>query len=309
MNRKWPGGMLAALIVLMSIPSEMAYARPKPEITVISEIMFGSSEEYAPELIYEEGEKLYRLKTWELEPVKVSPREKHVEQEVLYEGIENMESVPETRSITSKEDFSGLQVSAKYPVIKRRKVNEEWREDFTFPVVFHSYGAEIYQLGEENVPIDGEPLRLELYEDALLSEIGVTKEHYRVTSTVWNGAPYLDEDDILCRDATAFGKRKVIDYMITYGGTVTYPEIEGYRCRSVYSLKEYEQTPAEEKKIVSNRVVEAVEYDPDSAWIIRREAIVLTVSLILALLFMLLAAWLIKRAVEKREEKRDRCGL
>ena len=34
------------------------------------------------------------------------------------------------------------------------------------------------------------------YEDALLSEIGVTKEHYRVTSTVWNGAPYLDEDDI-----------------------------------------------------------------------------------------------------------------
>lgn len=168
MNRKWSGGMLAALIVLMSIPSEMAYARPKPEITVISEIMFGSSEEYAPELIYEEGEKLYRLKTWELEPVKVSPREKHVEQEVLYEGIENMESVPETRSITSKEDFSGLQVSAKYPVIKRRKVNEEWREDFTFPVVFHSYGAETYQLGEENVPIDGEPLRLEQYEDALL---------------------------------------------------------------------------------------------------------------------------------------------
>ena len=31
MNRKWSGGMLAALIVLMSIPSEMAYARPKPE--------------------------------------------------------------------------------------------------------------------------------------------------------------------------------------------------------------------------------------------------------------------------------------
>ena len=56
MNRKRSGGMLAALIVLMSIPSEMAYARPKPEITVISEIMFGSSEEYAPELIYEEGE-------------------------------------------------------------------------------------------------------------------------------------------------------------------------------------------------------------------------------------------------------------
>ena len=81
MNRKWSGGMLAALIVLMSIPSEMAYARPKPEITVISEIMFGSSEEYTPELIYEEGEKLYRLKTWELEPVKVSPREKHVDQD------------------------------------------------------------------------------------------------------------------------------------------------------------------------------------------------------------------------------------
>ena len=41
MNRKRSGGMLAALIVLMSIPSQMAYARPNPDITVITEIMFG----------------------------------------------------------------------------------------------------------------------------------------------------------------------------------------------------------------------------------------------------------------------------
>ena len=305
MYRKWLGGSLAALVISMFIPSELVYARPKPEITVLSEIMFGSAAEYVPEMIHEEGEQLYRLKNWELEPVVVSPREKHVEQEVYYEGIERMESVPELRNITSEEDFSGLQVSAKYPVIKRKKVKEEWRDDFTFPIVFHSYGAAEYLLGGENVPIDGEPLRLELYEEALLSEIGVTSENYRITSTVWNGSSYLDEDDILCRNATAFGMRKVKDYLITYGGTVTFPEVEGYRCRAVYTLKEFERTSAEEKKIAGNGAVKTVEQDLDPSWIIRREAIAITVSLALVLLIVMLGAWLMRRAMEKREEKRE----
>lgn len=305
MGRKWIGVSLAALVTLMFVPPELVYARPKQEITVLSEIMFGSAAEYVPEMIHEEGDELYRLKNWELEPVVVSPREKRVEQVVFYEGVEHMDRVPELRTITLKEDFSGMQVSAKYPVINRKMVKEDWRDDFTFPIMFHSYGAETYLMGGENVPIDGEPLRLEHYEEALLSEIGVTSENYRITSTVWNGSPYIDEDDILCRNATAFGRRKVKDYLITYGGTVTFPEVEGYRCRAVYTLKEFERTPAEEKNITGSDMVKPAEQDLDPSWIIRREAIVITVSLVFVILVLLLGAWLMKRSVEKREEKRE----
>ena len=305
MCRKWLFFSLAVLTALMVIPADPVYARPKPEITVLSEIMFGTSEEDVPEIIHEEGGQLYRLKSWELEPVIVNPREKYVEQEIFYESVEGIEGVPERRNITSEEDFSGLKVSADYPVIKRKKVKEEWRDDFTFPVVFHSYGAEEYFLGVENVPVDGDALRLELYEEALLSEIGVTTENYRITSTVWDGAPYMDEDDILCRNATAFGKRKVRDYLVTYGGTVRFPELEGHRCRAVYTLKEFERTPAEEKRIVRNDAVNTAEEERDSDWTIRREAMVITVSLVLVLFIVMLGAWLIKRGVEKREERSE----
>ena len=78
MCRKWLFFSLAVLTALMVITADPVYARPKQEITVLSEIMFGPSEEYVPEIIHEEGGQLYRLKSWELEPVIVNPREKYV---------------------------------------------------------------------------------------------------------------------------------------------------------------------------------------------------------------------------------------
>ena len=54
MFRKWLFFSLAVLTALMVIPADPLYARPKPEITVLSEIMFGPSEEYVPEIIHEE---------------------------------------------------------------------------------------------------------------------------------------------------------------------------------------------------------------------------------------------------------------
>lgn len=47
------------------------------------------------------------------------------------------------------------------------------------------------------------------------------------------------------------------------------------------------------------------EEERDSDWIIRREAMVITVSLVLVLFVVMLGAWLIKRVVEKREERSE----
>lgn len=291
---------LSTLFFLLIVSGQEVYARIPPEITVVSEIMFGSQEEYKPQVLYEEGDNLYRLESWELESVTVKPREKYVEQEVLYEGTENRSMIPEMRDITSEEEFSGLKVEGRYPVLRMKKVKEEWRDDFTFPVVFHSYGAEEYELGGEKVTVSQEGLEVENYEEALLSEIGVTQEDYRVTKVVWAGSPYMDENDVLCRNAVASGKRRVRDYLVTYGGTVTFPEAEGFKCRAVYRLKEYERPPAEEKAVAAGDMPKVMEAEADPSWIVKKEAVVFTVSLCLIILLLLAGVWMIKKIVDKR---------
>lgn len=305
MRKKWRVLPLSTLFFLLFVSGQEVYARTPPEITVVSEIMFGSQEEYKPQVLHEEGDDLYHLESWELEPVTVKPREKYVEQEILYEGVENRSMIPETRDITSDEEFSGLKVEGRYPVLRTKKVKEEWRDDFTFPVVFHSYGAEEYELGGEKVTMSQEGLEAEAYEEALLSEIGVTQEDYRVTKVVWAGSPYMDENDVLCRNAVASGKRRVRDYLVTYGGAVTFPEAEGFRCRAVYRLKEYERPPAEEKAVTVREITNVMEAETDPSWIVKKEAVVFTVSLFLILLLLLAGVWLIKKIVDKRMGKDD----
>lgn len=300
MRKKWWVLPLSTLFFLLFVSGQEVYALTPPEITVVSEIMFGSQEEYKPQVLHEEGDDLYHLESWELEPVTVKPREKYVEQEILYEGVENSSMIPETRDITSDEEFSGLKVEGRYPVLRTKKVKEEWRDDFTFPVVFHSYGAEEYELGGEKVTMSQEGMEAEAYEEALLSEIGVTQEDYRVTKVVWAGSPYMDENDVLCRNAVASGKRRVRDYLVTYGGAVTFPEAEGFRCRAVYRLKEYERPPAEEKAVTDREITNVMEAETDPSWIVKKEAVVFTVSLFLILLLLLAGVWLIKKIVDKR---------
>lgn len=300
MRKKWRVLPLSTLFFLLIVSGQEVCARIPPEITVVSEIMFGSQEEYKPQVLYEEGDDLYRLESWELESVTVKPREKYVEQEVLYEGTENRSMIPEMRDITSEEEFSGLKVEGRYPVLRMKKVKEEWRDDFTFPVVFHSYGAEEYELGGEKVTVSQEGLEVENYEEALLSEIGVTQEDYRVTKVVWVGSPYMDENDVLCRNAVASGKRRVRDYLVTYGGTVTFPEAEGFKCRAVYRLKEYERPPAEEKAVAAGDMPKVMEAEADPSWIVKKEAVVFTVSLCLIILLLLAGVWMIKKIVDKR---------
>ena len=306
MKKKWLWLPLITTAFLPIMPVTAVYAGSQPEITVISEIMFSSQEEYVPEQFHEEGDDLYELDSWELEPVTVKPRKKHIEQQVLYNGAEYRNQIPEKRGIVAEEDFSGLKTEEEYPMLRMKKVKEEWRDDFSFPVVFQSYGAEEYELGGVSITIDHSLLELEAYEEALLSEIGVTPENYRITKAVWSGAPYMDENDILCRNAVVSGRRKVTDYMVTYGGTVTFPEVEGFRCKAVYRLKEFERKSAEEKIITAESVVRQAGEEP--SWIIKREAVVFAVSLLLILVVLLAAVYLIKKCVDKRRRAKEVCG-
>lgn len=294
-----PGALvLLAAVFLLLIPGPSAHAGESERITVISQIMFGPKEAYAPEKLYEERGRSYRLERWELEDITIEPRSRSVEQEVLFEEVEEMAPVPDTYEISAKEDFSGLMVKARYPAIRTERGRERWKDDFSFPVVFHSYGAEFYLLGDMMVQTDAESPWLEGCEEALLREIGASADNYRIARLEWEGAPYLNENQEFCRNARAWGKRRVADYRVVYGGTVTFPQAEGYRCRAVYqSVKpegQGEEETVGEEKAAEEKEKEEVK-EKDSRWSVWREAITVTVSMLLALVLIIFAVWLTKR--------------
>lgn len=289
---------------LFSLTTEPVFAEIRSEVTVVSELMFGPHSDYHPVKWYEENGCRYGLERWELESVTLSPRPEHVEQEVLFEQVEDKDLLPAVRTILLEEEFSGLSIEEAYPVTEMKKMKERWQDGFSFPVVFHSYGAQAYRLGGQEVAADKEKPLSKAWEKALLAEIGVEPERYRVMDTKWDGAPYFDENNIFCRNAVATGEKLVADYLVTYGGTAIFPEVEGFRCLAVYSLDEPVMVQAKDKKIIS----QADQEKPVNLnWVFKTRLVVLTVSAVVLLALLLISVWLMRRLMRRkvREEKKE----
>lgn len=292
-------------------PTEQLTKQPAEQLTVTSEVMFGDSERYEPEDIYEEEGALYCLQSWVIEPVEVEPRHEDVKQQILFEALEDRDTIPEYHEIRADDLSAKQSVTEEFPIIEVKENNERWSGDFSFPVVFHAYGAEYYQLGSRKVPLDVDQPALGGCEAELLEEIGVSADRYRIREITWEGTPYYDEMGVLCRNAVAAGEKLVADYLVTYGGALTFPRIQGYRCRAVYKQSEIERKPAGDKIILPESVPEPIlESVPeaDSGWLITRQAVVITMSLLAVVLIFLLVAWGIKKIVENRDEKRKERG-
>lgn len=307
-------GILLALLVLTlqscTYGDKAFAAQPSELLTVTSEVMFGEPGDYAPEEFYEEGGVKYRLKSWEMEPITVGPRQREVSQQVIYQEVENAETIPEYCSITAQDETTGQQITEKYPMLDMKKQREEWQDGFSFPIVFHSYGADSYQLGNRKVPLDVEKPALDGCEDELLEEIHVPKEQYRIREITWDGPPYYDENGILCRNALAQGSKMVASYLVTYGGSVTFPEAEGVRCRAVYQLPETVGQPADDMEIVPETEQFPEASEASSSWLITKQAVVITISLLLVIVLLLLFCRLINKVVrERRDEKYKERGI
>lgn len=285
---------LVGFIIILSLfllPVDTVYADTQHEVTVVSQMMFGPQSDYKPDNWYEENGFRYVLKSWELEPITLAPRSEHVEQEVLFEAVEEADTLPAARTILLEEEFSGLSVLDGYPVIRKKRMRERWQSGFSFPVVFHSYGAEAYRLGGQVIEPGKEKPLPEESGLALLAEIGVKPDRYRVTDTRWDGAPYLDEENIFCRNAIATGDKLVADYLVTYGGTAVFPEVEGFRCLAVYGLEEPVMEQAKDKVILSEPVWDkAIGFN----WIYKYRRAVLTITAMALLALILIFVWILK---------------
>lgn len=186
----------------------------------------------------------YVLERSEVEKFPVTGRKKEVKGEILYESVEAGEVIPDKGNIEIRDEESGQAFTRTLPLIRTDFSDERWLGDFSFTVTFHSYDAEVFFLGEVRIPAGGEKPLLAGSEAELLNLIGLDKENFQIEDYRWEGEAYWDEEGELCRDAKAFGKRKVSDCLALYGGTVSLPDLAEYRGKYIY-IRTAEETAFE----------------------------------------------------------------
>ena len=151
-------------------------------------------------------------------------RAETVRREVTYEAVEGEAALPDeiTVSVLAGNDEELVRCRA----VEQVEEDAYWRDDFSFPITFYEYGAGEYQLGE--IIVGGAELTdftqltklAQQYGAELLRSMGLSEEEYEVEEIVWAGAPYENEDSIVCRDAVARGNRLLRDYQVVYEGVV-----------------------------------------------------------------------------------------
>lgn len=308
-------GLVVFFAALQSGAQDTAYAEEGlGKLVVRSEPLPSEVKDYVPEEEYtDEAGVDYRLESWELVPVRLEKREKKISKELVFEAVEREEEIPEAYEITAADEMTGESLTGMYPLVDLSVARQQWRDDFSFPVVFHVYDADYYVLGDKQVPYDDEKPQLEGCENELLALIGASPDSYRVADIRWDGEPYVDDDGVLCRNAAASGARIVSDYTAVYGGTAVFPEREAVCCEAVYSRLPVETEAASDDRIVPVRLsemrIEKPE-EPGDGWFLWRKETVVTVGLIL-LLAVLLVVLVLKSAAQKRDKgkkrrKRDR---
>lgn len=106
------------------------------------------------------------------------------------------------------------------------------------------YDAEVFQLGNAEIPKDAE---LSSYGTEFLEYLGLPEECYRVENVEWDGETY-EKEGILCRDARAAGEKLVRNVEVRYGGQVKTPEVKGKQYIGLYEEIRREPESSQEKE-------------------------------------------------------------
>ena len=139
----------------------------------------------------------------------------NISQTILYETVEKREILPETARISVKNPQTGKTEERIFPEIRREYGNERWQEDFELELSVLGENVQGYVLGEE-VIWDGEPEGFLSRGGQLLKAAGLSEADYEIQGIRREDTSSGDEN----RKLTAYGKRKVWDCRVEYGGLV-----------------------------------------------------------------------------------------
>lgn len=183
----------------------------------------------------------YYLQDSIVEEVSGGPQKEAMESTVQYVGVGKNESLPEELEIEIT-DAAGNLRKEKLFFARCDYYNPRWRADFQFPITFHQYDAGRYRLGNYTIEENTQIPALAGYEEELLKQIGVAPEEYQIDYFSWDGESYAENDQIIKRNATAYGRRQIYDCSAIYQG-----EIQSETANNQYLLKGIyvKETPAQ----------------------------------------------------------------
>lgn len=282
---------------------------PEGELEITSQLYDSRSAcPVPPESHTDENGVIYERMQWEAVPVLLPAQRQVIEEEQIFECVEGLAEIPESAEIRMQNPDDGRTGTAVCLAESVEILREWWSAEFSFPLQFHSYDADSYQLGGQVIPFDEEAPRLEGYEALLLDIIGASTEEYRITDIRWDGEAYLDESGILCRNALASGEKLVRDYQVKYRGEVEFPAAERWQTTAIYCLPGTGEEAVAETVEETEVFVEEPEITvlpPEPFWKRVMKVTKVILSLLVPLLLFLLIVLVKGRRTWYTERKRD----
>ncbi|WP_125143236.1 hypothetical protein [Clostridium transplantifaecale] len=252
-------GIICLLAVLLC-REDAGQAWAQENIQRYSEVFDDPGEIPEPEkLIHDEAGREYRLKEQEIAAVPVSGRTEKLSGQTVYEGVSRGDTIPDTAAMTVRDEESGTEFETELSLERVEYTDERWQTGFSFTATFHEYGADYYILGETRIPHREDRPELSEVGEQLLREIGMEPEDCLLDDFIWQGEPYRDGEENMCRDALISGRKKVWDCTAVYGGVVKMPDYKRYRMIMTYEVGEEESEENGESVEVADVPISAEE--------------------------------------------------
>ena len=259
-ERKWRklpvAGLVLASVFLMGAAGGGSDGTERKTITYESPVFTGDGEAFRPKELLEQGGITYRLVSTNIRRAKKEGELTYLSSEFSCE-LEGNDAPPETAVITVWDETLEAEYHREVPLLEAKEQEIVWQEDFTFPITVSSYGADSFMLGEYEIPGDAE---LSEYGSELLAFLNLPEEAYRIDRVVWTGEPY-EKDGVNCRDAKAYGARRIRYVLARYGGQVRTPDVEGKQYIGIYEAEagpEETKAPTESETDETPKETEAV---------------------------------------------------
>lgn len=233
-------GLAVILVCVWSLPVQ-SYADDLEQIVYEGPVFGENEDENYPEEILEQNGKRYRRISVETRPAEKKGTLTYVSATVPCQ-LEGNQMPPEQASITLVFDVTGEEYQREVSMQEIREKSIFWEDDFSFPVTVYGYGAEVFYLGEYEIPAGTD---LVSYSSCFLEYLELPQDCYRIERVEWSGECYEDEG-IICRDAIAYGEKLIRDVDVVYGGQVRTPNIPAKQYVAVYEemieTEAYEET-------------------------------------------------------------------
>ena len=276
----------------------------KETFTYESPIFTDGGEAFVPEETRIEGEKEYRLVSKRIRNAKKAGEITYAQVTIPYD-LEGDDTVPDTADVPLVDEESGTEFERKLSLVNTEEILRSWSDTFSFSVTVSGYGADLFYLGDMEIPGNTD---LADYGEKLLELAGLSKEYYRVERVEWDGEPYKD-GEVICRNATARGSKLIRSVKAKYGGQVRTPDLEGKQYIGIYEeiLPETESGTEDEPE---TEIIVRLEEAADSSDLVKAslaeqvmewlESHVTTITISIGMLLLLaMGIWLFAKTGKK----------